>query len=251
VHRFYIPPDQTGGDTLFLTGREAHHALHVLRVRHGDRVSVLNGAGIEFACEVRSSARDQVELRVSEKKEAPEPAARLTLLQAIPKGKLFESIIQKATELGAACIVPLLTERVVVHLDEKAGEKKAGKWQMVAIEAMKQCGTPWLPKLEEPMTPAAFLARKESFDLPLVGALLGGNEHPSVYFRRFREQHGHKPKSICFWIGPEGDFTPEELELIKDAGALPITLGSLVLRTETAATYCLVIANYEVTRPDH
>ena len=225
MHRFYIPPDQTKGDALFLTDREAHHALHVLRLRRADRVSVLNGAGVEFACEVRNSDRDKVELSVTEKKEAPQPAARLTLLQAIPKGKLFESIIQKATELSAARIVPLLTERVVVQLDEKSGEKKTGKWQMVAIEAMKQCGTPWLPKIEEPMTPEEFLARKESFDLPLVGALLGGNEHPSVYFRRFRDQHGHPPTNICFWIGPEGDFTAEELKAIKDAGALPITLG--------------------------
>ncbi len=247
MHRFYLSPEQTREQPLFLTGREAHHALHVLRLRPADRVSVLNGVGTEFVCEVAESDRDKIRLITLEQKQFPAPLCELTLLQALPKGKLIESIIQKATELGASRIVPLLSERVVANLDAKDGERKAAKWQLTAIEALKQCGAPWLPKVEEPISPADFISRRERLDLPLVGSLQGETKHPREYFQNFLQKHGTKPKSICFWIGPEGDFTAKEMAMIKESGALPITLGNLILRTETAAIYCLSLANYELT----
>ena len=155
-------------------------------------------------------------------------------------------IIQKATELGAFRIVPLLSERVATHLDKKGPAHKAEKWQLIAIEALKQCGSAWLPKVEAPITPAQFLKRKEEFDLPLVASLQPGSKHPREYFRAFHANHGRPPKSICVWVGPEGDFTPAEITAIQSEGALPITLGPLVLRSETAAVYCLSVLNYEL-----
>src|SRR5439155_15904498 len=109
--------------------------------------------------------------------------------------------------------------------------------QAIAIEAIKQCGNPWLPRVEPPLTPAAFLARQEQFELPLIASLQGETRHPRQYFEAFREKHAREPRSICIWVGPEGDFTPEEIHAVKSAGASPITLGPLVLRTETAAIY--------------
>jgi 16S rRNA (uracil1498-N3)-methyltransferase len=167
----------------------------------------------------------------------------------VPKGKIIESIIQKATELGVARIVPLLTDRVVMELDEKHAGRKAEKWQQVAIEAIKQCGAGWLPKVESPVTPKEFLARKEAFELPLIASLQPGAQHPRTYFQKFESQHGRNPQSACVWIGPEGDFTPAEVAAIVSAGALPMTLGRLVLRVETAATYCLSVLNYEIQAP--
>jgi 16S rRNA (uracil1498-N3)-methyltransferase len=246
MHRFYIPPEHCSTPDLILTGSEAHHALHVLRVVAGERVTVLDGGGHEFQCMVRDYDRDKVRLRVEEKHTVAPPSAQITLVQAIPKAKIIESIIQKATELGAARIVPLLTERVAARLDEGEGARKLSKWQLVAIEAIKQCGSPWLPRVEAPVIPAAFLSHKEHFDLPLIASLQGETHHPRTYFDAFRKAHGRNPISICIWIGPEGDFTPVEVAAIKSSGALPITLGPLVLRTETAATYCLSIINYEL-----
>jgi len=244
VPRFFLPPDQCKDPTLFLTGREAHHALHVLRVRRGQRITVLDGEGQELACDVDGSDRDKVRLQVIEKRFIPTLPWQITLLQAIPRGKLFESIIQKATELGAWRIIPLLSERVVTRLGEKP--EKGGKWQSIAVEAIKQCGSAWLPRVEGPVTPEQFLARKEQFDLPLIGSLQTDAQHPRQYFRNFQTQHGFPPKTLCVWIGPEGDFTPAEMTAIQGAGVLPITLGRLVLRTETAALYCLSIINYEL-----
>src|SRR5258706_390690 len=171
MHRFHLPPEACKNSQLALTGREAHHALDVLRMRRGEQLVVLDGAGHEFTCEIGAHSRDRVDLTVVEKKFIPPLPYQITLLQGIPKGKIIEAIIQKATELGAVRIVPLLTERVTVQLDDESGAAKAAKWQTVAIEAIKQCGSAWLPKVEAPLTPGQFLARREKFDLPLVGSL--------------------------------------------------------------------------------
>ena len=246
MHRFYLPPGQCAGNSLRLDGREAHHALHVLRLKRGELVAVLDGAGNEFLCAVENSSRDAVTLSVSLKNFTPPLPCSITLLQAVPKGKIIETIIQKAVELGARRIVPLLTERVVTHLDDEDAGNKRDKWQQVAIEAIKQCGAAWLPKIETPTTIEKFLARKESFDLSLVGSLQKDRRHPRECFQEFQAKHGRLPQSVGVWIGPEGDFTLEELEAIQAAGALPISLGRLVLRVETAAIYCLSILNYEL-----
>ena len=247
--RFYLPPDQCRENFLVLTGGEAHHALHVLRLRRGDAVTVLDGAGQEFRCEVADIARSQVRLGIVEKRSHPRPACRLTLLQALPKGKLIEPIIQKATELGAARLVPLLSERVVVQLEPDDAARKAGKWQSVAIEAIKQCGSAWLPKVETPLTPEQFLKRSEIFDLSLIGSLQPDARHPRLYLDAFRTEHRRNPTSLAVWVGPEGDFTPDEIQRVQAAGATPITLGPLVLRADTAAVYCLSVLNYELQAP--
>jgi len=249
MHRFYLPPEQCRDTSLLLTGREAHHALHVLRVQQRERVTVLDGAGHEFLCEVQDAKCQALQLVVVGKKTASPVPCPITLLQAIPKGKLFESIIQKATELGASRIVPILSERVVSKLDPEDATSKTDKWRQIAIEAIKQCGSPWLPQVEPPLTPAQFVSRGEKFDLPFVAALEGERRHPREYFREFFATHKRVPASTCGWIGPEGDFTPEEMNRIKGEGALPITLGPLVLRAETAATYSLSILNYELHSP--
>jgi 16S rRNA (uracil1498-N3)-methyltransferase len=246
MHRFYLPPGQCHGTSLCLSEREAHHALHVLRVRQEERVTVLDGNGHEFLCTVGKASRDAIQLNVVQEKSHTPLPCRITLLQAIAKGKVFESIVQKATELGAYRIVPILSERVLTKLEGEEAAHKTDKWRQVAIEAIKQCGSPWLPEVEPPMTPQQFLLREEHFDSPLIAALEGERRHPREYFCSFRAQHGRPPASVCVWIGPEGDFTPAETNLIKAGGALPVTLGPLVLRTETAATYCLSVINYEL-----
>lgn len=246
MHRFYLPPGEAKGDALELTGRESHHAARVLRLRRGDEVLVLDGAGAEIFCAIEETARDRVALRVLRKSFKPPVPYQITLLQAVPKGKIIESIIQKSVELGAHRIVPLLTERVVAHLDDADATGKQEKWQTVAVEAIKQCGAVWLPRVEPPVTPKEFLARGEKFDLPLVASLQPGSRHAREYFQAYLKQHGRKPASVCGWVGPEGDFTPDEVRLIESTGALPITLGPLVLRVETAATYCLSILNHEL-----
>jgi 16S rRNA (uracil1498-N3)-methyltransferase len=247
MHRFYLPPGDCKTGSFSLTGREAHHASRVLRVRRGDEVVVLDGAGTEFLCYVEEPRRDSVQLVVAKKNLIPRLPYQITLLQAVPKGKIIESIIQKAVELGVHRVVPLLTERVTTRLEGESAAHKAEKLQQVAIEAIKQCGAAWLPKIENPLPPREFLARDEKFDLPLIASLQPGSRHAREYFQAFQNEQGRKPESVCIWVGPEGDFTADEMRAIQAGGALPITLGKLVLRVETAATYCLSILNYDLT----
>jgi 16S rRNA (uracil1498-N3)-methyltransferase len=246
--RFYLPPESCRGDFLRLDGREAHHALHVLRLTHGVRVTILDGAGTTLVCEVETTAKDSLTLAVREKKTTPTPPCPLTLLVAVPKGKILEDIIQKAVELGVQCVVPLLTERVVAQLDAAGAKAKREKWQQVAVEAIKQCGAAWLPQVETPQTIQACLPRAAPIELQLVGSLQTERRHPGAWIQEFQQQRGRLPRSAGVWIGPEGDFTLAELQAIEAAGAKPITLGALTLRVETAAIYCLSFLNYELRR---
>lgn len=233
-----------------MEGREAHHALHALRVRAGERVAVLNGTGNTLSCEVTQTGRDRLDLKVVEHTSVPPLPYELTLAQAIPKGKLFEDIIEKATELGVSRIVPLLTQRTVPKWNEQEQANKVSRWKLVAIDAIKQCGSAWLPSIEAPMSVVQFAKFQNQFELPLVGSLAGGARHPRTWFQRYRAEQGRKPRSLSVAIGPEGDLTPEELGHLESAGARPITLGRLVLRTETAAIYCLSVMNYELQSSD-
>lgn len=245
MHRFYLPPEECRGEVLTLTDREAHHAARVLRLRRGDPTVVLDGAGKSFHCEVAEVNRDGVSMTIKRTEESPAPPCAITLVQAIPKGKILDSIIQKATELGVRRVIPLLSERVVTQIDEDNAESKTGHWQTVAIEAIKQCGSPWLPQIEPAVKQKDLLARREAFDIWIVASLQPGSRHPSEWFREFREREHREPRSACVWVGPEGDFTADEISRVIEAGAKPVTLGRLVLRCETAATYCLSILNYE------
>lgn len=246
MHRFYLPPEKCHNSTLELNDDEAQHALRVLRIQPGERITVLDGAGHQLNCEVRAATKRTLALEVQHKTFSPPLPCQITLLQAVPKAKAMDYIVQKATELGAARLVPLLSERTVVHVDREAAGDKAEKWQQIAIESIKQCGSPWLTKIETPVTLKNYLARREKFDLPLIASLHDSRRHPREFIQKFRDEHQRLPATACVWIGPEGDFSPTEMNLIEAEGALPITLGRLVLRSDTAAIYSLSVLNYEL-----
>lgn len=233
---------------LRLEGREAHHALRVLRLKRGDLATVLDGGGNVYLCGVENIVKDSLILAVLETKSAPPLSCSITLLVAIPRAKIIEDIIQKAVELGAQRVVPLLTERVVAQIHETAAEARREKWQQVAIEAIKQCGAAWLPRVDKPQTISECLRRGLKVELSLVGSLQSERRHPHEWISEFQQQHRRLPRSAAVWIGPEGDFTPAELQAIEASGAKAITLGELTLRVETAAIYCLSFLNYELRR---
>ncbi len=249
MHRFYVDPQQSRENLIELSEREFHHATHVLRVREGERVVALDGRGSELSCTIDQVTKRSVTLRVYQRNAVPPLPYQLTLVQAVAKGKTMEAIVQKAAELGAASIVPVLAERTVAHLDEETAESRVEKWNAIAIDAIKQCGSAWLPKIAAPLKPAQYLAQAERVDLNLIATLQPDAKHPRVFLRDFFNEKGRKPKSVSVWVGPEGDFTPAEINAIRGAGALPISLGQLILRSETAAFYCLSLLNYELQAP--
>ena len=248
LHRFYLPPTHCGGSELVLTDEEAHHALDVLRVKPGQRVAVLDGEGHVYHCDVQTADKRRVVLKVLQKHTVRPLPYQVTLLQAVLKGKAMDWLVQKATELGAHRLVPLLSERSTVHPEETAGAKTV-KWQTKVIEAAKQCGSAWLTRVETPVTIPDYLAREERFDLSLITSLRPDRRHPREWFQAYSTDHGRPPERLSVWVGPEGDFTPAEIHAIQAAGARPISLGPLILRSETAAIYGLSVLNYELQAP--
>ena len=254
--RFYIAPLNWNLDRLALEGDEAHHCLDVLRMGVGERVVVFDGRGREATCEIGEVAKkNHVGLRRLQHAQTPPLACEVVLGQAVPKGKNMELIIEKATELGAAGIVPLLSERTVVRYDAEEISRKKEKWQRVAIEAAKQCGQNWVPEVAAPVPMKAFFDGAPRFDLMLI-ASLQPDARPLKSVLAGLQAEAAAPtfrapvlRRVLILVGPEGEFTPAEVGLAKSGGCRPITLGPIILRTETAALYCLSVLAHELFVP--
>jgi 16S rRNA (uracil1498-N3)-methyltransferase len=248
MHRFYISPENWNRGELVLTRAEAHHARDVLRVRLGEKVVLFNGQGREITAEIADFSDDEISLRKLHEAETPSLPCRIVLGQAIPKGKNMELIVQKAVEIGATEIAPIISDRTIVQVDSESAAQKRSKWQQIAVEAAKQCGQNWLPRVHTPEKLAELFSAgaAESFDLRLIGSLQPGAQHLKKILADYSSEHQHRPRSVLMLVGPEGDFTPAELALAQRHGCQPITLGPIILRVETAAIYCLSILSYEL-----
>jgi len=250
MRRFFVPPEECRDDTFDLPEREARHAAQVLRLGSGDKLIVLDGAGSVLRCEVVAASKRSVRVRACERSMRPHLPCAITLIQAMPKGAAFDSIVQKATELGATRIIPLLSERVVTHADAKHHLTKVEKWRQIAIESIKQCGSPWLPAIEAPVRIETLLLQTQAdSNSPRLSVVCSLDEKCRTLreaVAEFRASRNQSPSNASLWIGPEGDFTAAEYEGITLSGATPITLGPLTLRADTAATACLAIANHEL-----
>jgi 16S rRNA (uracil1498-N3)-methyltransferase len=246
--RVFHRPTESEPAELRLSADESHHLIAVNRASRGAMVIAFDGRGREWECELVNDSKSAAVLGVRSSRQAPPLAYELTLGQALPKGPLFDAIVRKATELGARRIVPLASDRSQVHLEGDRQDKKIEKWQTAAIEAAKQCGNPFVPDVAPIESAKAFIKTANNFDLKLVASLETDAGALQDALRKFRDEQGHPPKRVLWLIGPEGDFSAEELALAKAHGFVPITLGPLVLRCETAAVYAMSVTNYELQR---
>lgn len=220
--------------------------MNVLRLDAGERVTIFDGRGREATATIVDAKSSGVSLKPGAPSQTPPPPAAITLAQAIPKGKNMDLIVQKAVELGASRVVPIVSERTIVRLDATDASAKQSKWQEVALEACKQCGQNHLPEIAKPVTPKEYLESGERSELLLIASLQPDSRPIKTVLAEFSAHQGRLPKSVTVWVGPEGDFTPAELALAKSHGCLPVTLGPIILRTETAALYCLSVLAHEL-----
>jgi 16S rRNA (uracil1498-N3)-methyltransferase len=247
MHRFYVAPENWDPHELALRGTEAHHARNVLRMQTGDKLVLFNGKGRELTAEIAKLADDEIRHRKLHEAETAPLRCRIVLGQAIPKGKNMDLIVQKAVEIGAAEIAPIISDRTVVQVDTDTATQKQSKWQQIAIEAAKQCGQNWLPRVHTPKKLSEFFSGSvQPFDLRLIGSLQPDAQQLKKILQTYASEHGDRPRSVLMLVGPEGDFTPAELALARGQGCQPITLGPIVLRVETAAIYCLSVLSYEL-----
>ncbi len=247
--RAFCQPPNAEPTEITLSADESHHLVVVNRAKIGDTVVAFDGRGTEWICELASDRRSGAALKVRFKQKIKPLPYEVTLGQALPKGPGMDAIVRKATEIGAARIVPLESERTQVHLDGERSDKKTEKWQIAALEAAKQCGNAFLPEVQPVQNAATFIESARGYDLKLIASLQPGAKSLKAVLAGFATANARPPRRVVWLIGPEGDFTPAELSQAKSAGFEPITLGPLVLRCETAAVYALSVLSYELQNP--
>lgn len=228
-------------------GEEAsHHLTRVLRVRPGQAVTLFDGTGRCAEAEVVECTSRQVWVRINRTWQTPPPAAEITLIQALPKGAKLDLILQKAVELGCSSIIPLQSAHCTVRLTHKESGSKLERWRKILLNAAEQCGAGYLTRLEEPLDFNQLLKRLTDFDGALVGAL----DAPVIPLREALTGFKHRGlRKIALLIGPEGDFSPQEMNVLREAGVTAVTFGPQIMRTETAALYALGILHYELLQP--
>jgi 16S rRNA (uracil1498-N3)-methyltransferase len=233
-------------DPITLDEVETHHCLHVLRHKVGDHIALFDGKGTEVMAEIVGAEKRSVTLRELNRALTPPLPYHITLVQALPKQKQMDGIVQKATELGVAEIYPVISERSVVQLDEGRAGAKAEKWRQIVVEAAKQCGQNHVPHVHEPKSVRELFDAPPKADLAFIGSLQPGAKSFHEWFGLYRAERKTNPVRVTLWIGPEGDFTPAELNQARSGGCQPVTLGPIVLRSETAALFALSVIAYEL-----
>ena len=232
LHLFADPSD-VQDELLTITGPEVNHIRNVMRLKPGEEISVsIGGDGKEYRYGIESYTEDSVlcRLRFVKDKEVELPV-KVLLFQGLPKADKMDLIVQKAVELGAAEIIPVSMERCVVKLDAGKAAKKTARWQTIAESAASQSRRSIIPRVLAPMSmrEAVEYAKAQTEVRVIPYELQEDDGSVKQYLESLKEG-----QSVSIFIGPEGGFAPAEVELAKEAGIRPISLGRRILRTETA-----------------
>ncbi len=224
-----------------LSPDESHHLARVLRIEPGQGITLFDGLGGVADAIVEIVSKTEVKARIEKRWTVPAPAVRIDLIQAVPKPDRWELVLQKAVELGVSNIQPVLTS----HTEFRPNPKKQERWEKIVLNAAQQCEVRWLPNLR-PLKPFDAVAQTlGDYDLVLVGSLYDGAQ-PLREVPLRQESGGALVGTVALLIGPEGDFTQEEVRSAVAAGAVPVTFGDRILRTETAAIFGLSVLAYEL-----
>ena len=233
MHRTYIPSADFQSSNIQINDpKEFHHLKNVLRLKPGDAVQIFNGCGEEADAVIETIAAKQmnVSIRCVRKTAVDSKSIRLILACAIPKKAKFEFIIEKCTELGVDEIIPLQTARTEVVLTEDRAHKKSERFQTVALNAAKQCQRVTVPLIHPVSLFSQVIEKFDSSAVKFIPCLTGERKGLDQVLRDV-----NAVRTIVFFIGPEGDFTPQELKMAIGAGCVPVSLGATTLKVDTAA----------------
>lgn len=246
LYRFYIGQDQIEEDQIHILDSDVNHIKNVLRLEPGDWLVACDGEGTDYVCRIQSLSQEEITLSIEKKQESgTELDTRITLFQGIPKKDKMEFIIQKAVELGAYEIVPVMMKRCVVKLSEaKKIQKKTERWQAIAEAAAKQCDRGMIPVVHTPVTMEQAFDMASSLEYNMIPYEL----QDGIQVSRQIVEEACSKESVGIFIGPEGGLEKEEVEKAMEIGAKPITLGKRILRTETAGMALLSIMMFQLQK---
>ncbi len=235
--RFFIPSEQIKDNLVILKNDDRHHLLNVLRQGPGSEVTVLNGKGQEYLARITEVTPDAILAEIIRQVERrTEPGVKIQLVQSMPKADKFEFLIQKNTELGVSSFQPVISERSHVKFEREQARKKGERWRKIIHEAAEQSGRQIIPTLAPVKSWAEFFRDTKPQGLWLIP--WEGEQEQSI--KHVLESRTEFPEQVTVFIGPEGGFSQHEVSQAVDAGAIPVTLGPRILRTETAG---LVVAS--------
>ena len=231
MNRFFIQEQQRVEDRIFFTEETSHQMKRVLRLKKDDHVLCPNGWGQTYVVRLLEVETKQAVGEILQTlTEQTEPKLKLTLLQGLPKGERWDFILQKGTELGIHHFQPLLTERTIVRLNSEEIDKKSSRWHKIILEAAEQSHRGICPSIAPAQTLQQWLKSKSNYDL----LLLAWEEEKSCSLSTILQQVP-EPETVALLVGPEGGFSAEEANMLRQAGARSASLGPRILRTETAA----------------
>ena len=232
MHHFFTDKGSISEEIIRIQGEDRHHAVDVLRVRPGEEILVSDEEGQDYRCEVMEASGEELCLRILERlSDNHELESEVWLFQGLPKSDKMELIIQKATELGAAHIVPVITKNTIIKLDEKKSGQKIRRWQSIAEASAKQSKRSVIPVVHEPMRFPDAVKLAGDFEISVIPY-----EHEEGIESLCEAIVSFVPgRRIGAFIGPEGGFDRLEVSFAKKQGILPVSLGKRILRTETAA----------------
>lgn len=232
MHRHLLEKQQLECDHLTLSQAAARHLCTVLRVQLGATIEAFDGQGGARVMRVVSVRRHEIELcAVGELRQYAPPALKITLFAAMIKGERMDWMVEKAVEIGMTRLVPVITARTIAH------SKSIARWQRVAAAAVRQCGTYWLPEIQEPVRFEQAMEFCAQLRPTFVGSLQPGTQVLHDVLAGFEV----RPRAVGWFVGPEGDFTADELAQLQAAQCYPVSLGTRVLRAETACVYGLSV----------
>ncbi len=245
VYRFFVPMEKIFENTAEIIGDDVNHIKNVLRMGTGERIMITDGRGTDYHCIICDIGPDRVLLDIEKKEPVrTELPVEIVLFQALPKADKMELIIQKAVELGAARIVPVRTRRSVVRLDDKKAEKKRQRWQGIAEAAAKQSGRGIVPEVGEVVSFGGACAQAQELEHSIIPYEL----YDDMLETAETMSQILQGASVGIFIGPEGGFERSEVEQAMEAGALPVSLGRRILRTETAGLAILSVLMFQIEK---
>ncbi len=242
VNRFFIPTSSLEGEQVRLGPEQSHQVCHVLRLEVGDSIVVLDNTGVEYDVTLTTVSRSETMGRITGQRPAVgEPVAELVLFQSLLAREKFEWVLQKGTEVGVAQFVPVLTDRSLLRA-KVVEDSKLDRWHRIVTEAAEQSQRGRIPKISQAVSFREAVDQLVGFDRRLIAT--PGRE--TVSLREALHGTDDKEVSVALMIGPEGGFTPEEMALATQKGAVAIHLGPRVLRTETAAIVASALVLHEL-----